>query len=125
MTAFDRGCGVGVVVFADRDQAEQAAAGLIETGVRFLESLATLLQSAPAQSASAGAGLASLVSRDPRTNELLVDLSDDGQRWLAARGGRGGFGNARFATSTNRAPRYHQEGSPGEEFEFQLELHAA
>jgi GTP-binding protein len=59
---------------------------------------------------------------DPRTNDLLIDLSDDGQRWLAARGGRGGFGNAHFATSTNRAPRYHQEGSPGEEFEFQLEL---
>src|SRR2546423_3948585 len=59
---------------------------------------------------------------DPRTNELLFDLAEDGQRWLAARGGRGGFGNAHFATSTNRAPRYHQEGSPGEEFEFQLEL---
>ena len=59
---------------------------------------------------------------DPQTNELLCDLQEDGSRWLAARGGRGGFGNAHFATSTNRAPRYHQEGSPGEEFEFQLEL---
>lgn len=59
---------------------------------------------------------------DPQTNELLCDLQEDGARWLAARGGRGGFGNAHFATSTNRAPRYHQEGSPGEEFEFQLEL---
>ncbi|HKO36043.1 MAG TPA: GTPase ObgE [Pyrinomonadaceae bacterium] len=59
---------------------------------------------------------------DPQTNDLLCDLQEDGARWLAARGGRGGFGNARFATSTNRAPRYHQEGSPGEEFEFQLEL---
>ena len=59
---------------------------------------------------------------DPRTNELLFDFDEDGQRWLAARGGRGGFGNAHFATSTNRAPRYHQEGSPGEEFELQLEL---
>jgi GTP-binding protein len=59
---------------------------------------------------------------DPRTNELLFDFAEDGQRWLAARGGRGGFGNAHFATSTNRAPRYHQEGSPGEEFELQLEL---
>ncbi len=59
---------------------------------------------------------------DPRTNELLFDFEEDGQRWLAARGGRGGFGNAHFATSTNRAPRYHQEGSEGDEFELQLEL---
>ena len=59
---------------------------------------------------------------DPLTNELLFDFEADGQRWLAARGGRGGFGNAHFATSTNRAPRYHQEGSEGDEFELQLEL---
>lgn len=59
---------------------------------------------------------------DPATNDMLFDFDQDGQRWLAARGGRGGFGNAHFATSTNRAPRYHQEGSPGEEFELQLEL---
>ncbi len=59
---------------------------------------------------------------DPRTNELLFDFEADGQRWLAARGGRGGFGNAHFTSSTNRAPRYHQEGSEGEEFELQLEL---
>lgn len=59
---------------------------------------------------------------DPNTSELLFDFEADGQRWLAAHGGRGGFGNAHFATSTNRAPRYHQEGSDGEEFELQLEL---
>ena len=59
---------------------------------------------------------------DGATNELLVDFDADGQRWLAAHGGRGGFGNAHFTTSTNRAPRYHQEGSPGEEGELQLEL---
>lgn len=59
---------------------------------------------------------------DPETGELLYDFTEDGDRWLAARGGRGGFGNSHFATSTNRAPRYHQEGSPGEEHEFQLEL---
>lgn len=56
------------------------------------------------------------------TGELLCDLAEEGARWLAARGGRGGFGNAHFATSTNRAPRYHQAGSPGEECELQLEL---
>src|SRR5882724_5420454 len=59
---------------------------------------------------------------DPQTNELLFDCVADGERWLAAHGGRGGFGNAHFASSTNRAPRYHQEGSEGEEFELQLEL---
>ncbi|MBC7911138.1 MAG: GTPase ObgE [Pyrinomonadaceae bacterium] len=59
---------------------------------------------------------------DAVTGKLLYDFTEDGQRWLAARGGRGGFGNSHFATSTNRAPRYHQEGSPGEECELQLEL---
>ena len=59
---------------------------------------------------------------DAATGGVLHDFVAHGQRWLVARGGRGGFGNAHFATSTNRAPRYHQEGSPGEEFELQLEL---
>src|SRR5688500_10548156 len=59
---------------------------------------------------------------DPETGELLHDLNRDGDRWLAARGGRGGFGNAHFTSSTNRAPRYHQSGSKGEERELQLEL---
>ena len=59
---------------------------------------------------------------DPETGDLMHDLATDGERWLAARGGRGGFGNSHFATSTNRAPRYHQDGSPGEECELQLEL---
>jgi GTPase len=59
---------------------------------------------------------------DPKTGELLQDFTADGDRWLAATGGRGGFGNAHFATSTNRAPRYHQDGSTGEECELQLEL---
>lgn len=59
---------------------------------------------------------------DADTGDLLHDLSHDGDRWLAARGGRGGFGNAHFTSSTNRAPRYHQNGSKGEERELQLEL---
>ena len=59
---------------------------------------------------------------DSTTCELVEDLAADGSRWLAARGGRGGFGNAHFATSTNRAPRYHQQGSEGEARELQLEL---
>src|SRR2546430_7878770 len=59
---------------------------------------------------------------DTFAGEMLQDLAQDGARWLAAKGGRGGFGNAHFTTSTNRAPRYHQEGSEGEKFELQLEL---
>src|SRR4029079_12284487 len=59
---------------------------------------------------------------DSTTGELLHDLAHDGERWLAARGGRGGFGNSHVATATNRAPRYHQFGSEGEELELQLEL---
>jgi GTPase len=56
------------------------------------------------------------------SGELLKDFTENGERWLAAKGGRGGFGNTHFKSSTNRAPRYHQEGSAGEEHELQLEL---
>jgi GTP-binding protein len=59
---------------------------------------------------------------DALTGDLIRDLTEDAARLLVARGGRGGFGNSHFATSTNRAPRYHQEGSEGEKHELQLEL---
>ena len=59
---------------------------------------------------------------EAETGELIKDLTEDGARLLVAKGGRGGFGNAHFATSTNRAPRYHQEGSEGDKYELQLEL---
>ena len=54
--------------------------------------------------------------------DLVADLAEDGQRVLIARGGRGGMGNARFATSTNRAPRKTQPGEPGEERFLRLQL---
>lgn len=60
--------------------------------------------------------------RDFETNEILADLVEEGQRFLAGRGGRGGRGNARFVTSTNRAPKFAELGEPGQEREFLLEL---
>ena len=59
---------------------------------------------------------------DPETNELLFDFTDPGQRYLAAKGGKGGWGNSHFATPTRRAPKYHYTGRPGGERELQLEL---
>jgi GTP-binding protein len=53
---------------------------------------------------------------------LIADLAEEGQRVLLAKGGRGGQGNARYATSTNRAPRKTQPGEPGEEKFLRLEL---
>ena len=56
------------------------------------------------------------------TGELIHDFTAPGERICIAPGGRGGRGNARFATSTNRAPRYHQDGKPGTVKELTLEL---
>ena len=65
-----------------------------------------------------------IYSKDPETGELeqIADLTKVGQRVLLAKGGRGGLGNAHFATSTNRAPRKVQPGEDGEEFDLHLTL---
>jgi GTP-binding protein len=59
---------------------------------------------------------------DDATGELIGDLTTAGQRLLVAKGGWHGLGNARFKTSTNRAPRQTTHGSPGEQRELRLEL---
>ncbi len=59
---------------------------------------------------------------DAETGELLADLTEVGEPLLFLRGGKGGRGNARFATSTNRAPRHAQPGIPGEHKSLRLEL---
>jgi GTP-binding protein len=59
---------------------------------------------------------------DEDTGEKVYDFSEPNERVVIARGGRGGRGNAQFATSTHQAPREHEEGRLGEERNFRLEL---
>ncbi len=62
------------------------------------------------------------VVKDARTGEVVADLGPAGERFVVAKGGKGGLGNMNFATSTNQAPRYAEDGTPGEERDLVLEL---
>ena len=60
--------------------------------------------------------------KDADTGEILADLVEPGQSFVVAHGGRGGKGNAHFANSTRRAPKFAEKGDPGEERNLILEL---
>src|SRR5450830_1204502 len=62
------------------------------------------------------------VISDKASEQMLVDLSEHGQRVMIAKGGNGGLGNIHFKSSINRSPRQCTKGDPGEEFELYLEL---
>lgn len=62
------------------------------------------------------------VAKDLYTGEVLADLVQHGDRWRAARGGRGGRGNARFLTNARRAPSFAEQGEHGEERWLSLEI---
>ena len=59
---------------------------------------------------------------DSETDEFIGELVNDGEELIIAKGGHGGIGNARFKSSTNRAPRQFTEGTEGEEKTVWLEL---
>lgn len=61
------------------------------------------------------------VIREIQSGKVMADMSDDDE-FIAAKGGRGGWGNAHFATPTRQAPRFSKPGVPGEEWEVSLEL---
>lgn len=62
------------------------------------------------------------VIRDTETQEILHEITEDGQEIVIAEGGMGGLGNWHFKSSTNQTPRYAQPGIPGEEHDITLEL---
>lgn len=62
------------------------------------------------------------VVKDVKTGGVIIDFKDKDESFVIARGGRGGKGNAKFATSTRQAPRFSEAGEKGEEIEVILEL---
>lgn len=62
------------------------------------------------------------VIRDTETQEILYEITEDGQEVIVAEGGKGGLGNWHFKSSVNQTPRYAQPGIPGQEIDITLEL---
>ncbi len=62
------------------------------------------------------------IIKDPETEEQLAEITDEGQEFILAKGGRGGLGNWNFKSAVNQTPRYAQDGEEGEEYWRVLEL---
>lgn len=62
------------------------------------------------------------IIRDVETNKIMADMAHPGDKYVVAKGGKGGKGNAKFATATRQAPNFAEPGMPGEERWISLEL---
>ncbi len=62
------------------------------------------------------------VIRDTETNDIIKEITEDGQEFIVAEGGKGGLGNWHFKSSTNQTPRYAQPGIDGQQIDITLEL---
>jgi len=62
------------------------------------------------------------VIKDTETGAVLKEITEDQEKFIAAKGGKGGMGNAHFKSATNQTPRYAQTGLPGEEKNLTLEM---
>jgi len=62
------------------------------------------------------------IIKDAETKKVVADLGEDGKEIIVAKGGKGGKGNSNFATPTNQAPRFAEDGKPGEQRKLILEL---
>ncbi len=62
------------------------------------------------------------IIRDSESGKVICDLKDDGDRFIIAKGGNGGWGNSHFATATRQTPKFAKSGLPGDEREITLEL---
>ena len=62
------------------------------------------------------------VIRDSETGKVICDLKNDGDKFIIAKGGNGGWGNSHFATATRQTPKFAKAGLPGDEREITLEL---
>jgi GTPase len=62
------------------------------------------------------------IIKNAKTKKIIADLDEDGKEIIIAKGGKGGKGNSNFATPTNQAPRFAEDGKPGEEIKLILEL---
>ncbi len=62
------------------------------------------------------------IIRDTESGKVICDLKEDGEKFIIAKGGNGGWGNSHFATATRQTPKFAKAGLPGDEREITLEL---